>query len=180
MQALCAALRAAASTECLGVRSVAEQNSTKGLSCRASVRGVRSHQPGYSSKSLAPCSLQARIEEVGQGLLRRTQEASGLGIRRKGQRSRFHMDAYEEHMLLPEVGHPSVLCFTSHMAMQTCSTAAGSQLHGHQLQLTANSARGPNLPAALMLSSLLTSGVDPVHPDGGRCMPHAAGAHAGM
>ena len=54
VQALCAALRAAASTQCLGVRSVAEQNSTKGLSCRASVRGVRRHQPGYSSKSLAP------------------------------------------------------------------------------------------------------------------------------
>lgn len=49
--------------------------------------------------------LQARVEEVGQALLRRTQDAGGVGPRRKGKRSRFHMDAYEEHMLLPEV-HP--------------------------------------------------------------------------
>ena len=47
--------------------------------------------------------MQARVEEVWQALLRRTQDAGGLGPRRKGKRSRFHMDAYEEHMLLPEV-----------------------------------------------------------------------------
>ncbi|KAL3132004.1 hypothetical protein ABBQ32_14227 [Trebouxia sp. C0010 RCD-2024] len=45
---------------------------------------------------------EARLEEVGQALLRRTQDAGGVGPRRKGKRSRFHMDAYEEHMLLPE------------------------------------------------------------------------------
>lgn len=50
-----------------------------------------------------PLVLQARVEEVGQALLRRTQDAGGVGPRRKGKRSRFHMDAYEEHMLLPEV-----------------------------------------------------------------------------
>ena len=43
------------------------------------------------------------MEEVGQALLRRTQDAGGVGPRRKGKRSRFHMDAYEEHMLLPDV-----------------------------------------------------------------------------
>ncbi|KAL0043259.1 hypothetical protein WJX82_006661 [Trebouxia sp. C0006] len=45
---------------------------------------------------------EARVEEVGQALLRRTQDAGGVGPRRKGKRSRFHMDAYEEHMLLPD------------------------------------------------------------------------------
>ena len=50
--------------------------------------------------------LQARVEEVGQALLRRTQDAGGVGPRRKGKRSRFHMDAYEEHMVLPEVSVP--------------------------------------------------------------------------
>ena len=48
-------------------------------------------------------ALQARVAEVGQALLRRTQDAGGLGPRRKGKRSRFHMDAYEEHRILPEV-----------------------------------------------------------------------------
>ena len=43
------------------------------------------------------------MEEVGQALLRKTQDAGGVGPRRKGKRSRFHMDAYEEHMLLPDV-----------------------------------------------------------------------------
>ena len=43
------------------------------------------------------------MEEVGQALLRRTQDAGGVGPRRKGKCSRFHMDAYEEHMLLPDV-----------------------------------------------------------------------------
>ena len=50
-----------------------------------------------------PTPVQARVEEAGQALLRRTQDAGGIGPRRKGKRSRFHMDAYEEHMLLPEV-----------------------------------------------------------------------------
>lgn len=54
--------------------------------------------------------LQARVEEVGQALLRRTQDAGGVGPRRKGKRSRFHMDAYEEHMLLPEVQCHAILC----------------------------------------------------------------------
>jgi len=49
------------------------------------------------------------VEEVGQALLRRTQDAGGVGPRRKGKRSRFHMDAYEEHMLLPDV-RPSLCC----------------------------------------------------------------------
>ena len=54
------------------------------------------------------------MEEVGQALLRRTQDAGGVGPRRKGKRSRFHMDAYEEHMLLPDVGtHPNV-CLMLH------------------------------------------------------------------
>jgi len=53
--------------------------------------------------------VQARVEEVGQALLRRTQDAGGVGPRRKGKRSRFHMDAYEEHMLLPEVS-PLLCC----------------------------------------------------------------------
>ena len=53
--------------------------------------------------------VQARVEEVGQALLRRTQDAGGVGPRRKGKRSRFHMDAYEEHMLLPDVR--SLLCW---------------------------------------------------------------------
>ena len=52
-------------------------------------------------------TIQARVEEVGQALLRRTQDAGGFGPRRKGKRSRFHMDAYEEHMLLPEVRNTS-------------------------------------------------------------------------
>ena len=68
--------------------------------------------------------LQARIEEVGQGLLRRTQEASGLGLRRKGQRSRFHMDAYEEHMLLPEVGWPAATCIIPAVAWAVSSHRA--------------------------------------------------------
>ncbi|KAL0043199.1 hypothetical protein WJX82_002022 [Trebouxia sp. C0006] len=45
---------------------------------------------------------EARVEEVGQALLRRTQDAGGVGPRRKGKRSRFHMDAYEELVLLPD------------------------------------------------------------------------------
>jgi len=53
--------------------------------------------------------VQARVEEVGQALLRRTQDAGGVGPRRKGKRSRFHMDAYEEHMLLPDV-RPLLSC----------------------------------------------------------------------
>ena len=55
--------------------------------------------------------LQARVEEVGQALLRRTQDAGGLGPRRKGKRSRFHMDAYEEHMLLPEVLYRTLITY---------------------------------------------------------------------
>ena len=47
--------------------------------------------------------MQARVEEVGQALLRRTQDVGGLGPRRKGKRNQHHTDAYEEHMLLPEV-----------------------------------------------------------------------------
>ena len=58
--------------------------------------------------------LQARVEEVGQALLRRTQDAGGVGPRRKGKRSRFHMDAYEEHMLLPEVLCHAILCGMSY------------------------------------------------------------------
>jgi len=54
--------------------------------------------------------VQARVEEVGQALLRRTQDAGGVGPRRKGKRSRFHMDAYEEHMLLPDVS-PLLCCW---------------------------------------------------------------------
>jgi len=55
------------------------------------------------SLNLQLVCVQARVEEVGQALLRRTQDAGGMGPRRKGKRSRFHMDAYEEHMLLPDV-----------------------------------------------------------------------------
>lgn len=65
-----------------------------------------------------PLVLQARVEEVGQALLRRTQDAGGVGPRRKGKRSRFHMDAYEEHMLLPEVHCHIVLCYKSHMVIK--------------------------------------------------------------
>ena len=46
--------------------------------------------------------VQARVEEVGQALLRKTQDAGGVGPRRKGKHSRFHMDAYKKHMLLPD------------------------------------------------------------------------------
>lgn len=49
--------------------------------------------------------LQARVEEVGQALLRRVQDVQGLGPRRKGKRNQYHMDAYEEHMLLSEASH---------------------------------------------------------------------------
>ncbi len=65
--------------------------------------------------------MQARVEEVGQALLRRTQDAGGVGPRRKGKRSRFHMDAYEEHMLLPDVS-PLLCCWL--IVAQLC------QLHG--------------------------------------------------
>jgi len=61
------------------------------------------------SLNLQLVCVQARVEEVGQALLRRTQDAGGVGPRRKGKRSRFHMDAYEEHMLLPDV-RPSLCC----------------------------------------------------------------------
>ena len=54
--------------------------------------------------------MQARVEEVGQALLRRTQDAGGVGPRRKGKRSRFHMDAYEELVLLPDVS-PLLCCW---------------------------------------------------------------------
>ena len=50
------------------------------------------------------------MEEVGQALLRRTQDAGGVGPRRKGKRSHFHMDAYEEHMLLPEASLSCAAC----------------------------------------------------------------------
>lgn len=56
---------------------------------------------------------QARVEEVGQALLRKTQDAGGVGPRRKGKRSRFHMDAYEEHMLLPDVRTHLSGCYRS-------------------------------------------------------------------
>ncbi|DBA67778.1 TPA: hypothetical protein ACH3X2_001212 [Trebouxia sp. C0005] len=46
--------------------------------------------------------VQAQVEEVGQALLRKTQDAGGVGPRRKGKHSRFHMDAYKKHMLLPD------------------------------------------------------------------------------
>ena len=60
------------------------------------------------------------MEEVGQALLRRTQDAGGVGPRRKGKRSRFHMDAYEEHMLLPDVrAHPNV-CLMLHSQYAEC------------------------------------------------------------
>ncbi|KAL0023466.1 hypothetical protein WJX79_007540 [Trebouxia sp. C0005] len=45
---------------------------------------------------------EAQVEEVGQALLRKTQDAGGVGPRRKGKHSRFHMDAYKKHMLLPD------------------------------------------------------------------------------
>ncbi len=64
--------------------------------------------------------VQARVEKVGQALLRRTQDAGGVGTRRKGKRSRFHMDAYEEHMLLPEVS--LLLC-----CLLRCVLRAGCQ-----------------------------------------------------
>ena len=89
---------------------------------------------------LAPPLLQARIEEVGQGLLRRTQEASGLGIRRKGQRSRFHLDAYEEHMLLPEVGYLAAAYVILAVAGAVCS---------HVAQLVAANCMGTSTSPAL-------------------------------
>ena len=65
--------------------------------------------------------VQARVEEVGQALLRRTQDAGGVGPRRKGKRSRFHMDAYEEHMLLPDVS-PLLCCLLIGTQLQLHAT----------------------------------------------------------
>ena len=70
---------------------------------------------------------QARVEEVGQALLRRTQDAGGVGPRRKGKRSRFHMDAYEEHMPLPDVStHLNFIC--SVLQPQCTAVVAHSQV----------------------------------------------------
>lgn len=48
--------------------------------------------------------MQARLEEVGQALLRRAQDASGVGLLavKRRLRTRYSADAYEEHMLLPD------------------------------------------------------------------------------
>ncbi len=48
--------------------------------------------------------MQARLEELGQALLRRAQDASGVGLLavKRRLRTRYSADAYEEHMLLPE------------------------------------------------------------------------------
>ena len=43
---------------------------------------------------------------MGQALLRKCEERDGGGLsalKRRGRRSRFHSDAYEEHLLLPDV-----------------------------------------------------------------------------
>ncbi|KAK9827173.1 hypothetical protein WJX74_009221 [Apatococcus lobatus] len=47
---------------------------------------------------------QARLEELGQALLRRAQDASGVGLMavKRRLRTRYSADAYEEHMLLPD------------------------------------------------------------------------------
>ena len=64
------------------------------------------HPKGFLDLQLV--CVQARVEEVGQALLRRTQDARWVGPRRKGKRSRFHMDAYE-HML-PDVNTCCAAC----------------------------------------------------------------------
>ena len=136
-------------------------------------------------QSLASPPLQARIEEVGQGLLRRTQEASGLGIRRKGQRSRFHLDAYEEHMLLPEVGYLAAAYIISAVAGAVCSHVAQLVAASCMDTSTSPSSRhtqleAPNFWQRSNFPSVLTSGVDAAYPDTGQCVPRAAGVLANL
>ena len=52
---------------------------------------------------------------MGQALLRRVQDVQGLGPRRKGKRNQYHMDAYEEHMLLPEASQSVMQSYTKNL-----------------------------------------------------------------
>ena len=73
--------------------------------------------------------MQARVEEVGQALLHRTQDVGGLGPRRKGKRNQHHTDAYEEHMLLPEVGMQLWRCTAQRMYLHAVHTLPVSAAH---------------------------------------------------
>ena len=73
--------------------------------------------------------MQARVEEVGQALLRRTQDVGGLGPRRKGKRNQHHTDAYEEHVLLPEVAHAALALYCSTHVASCSACAPHAKLH---------------------------------------------------
>ena len=63
------------------------------------------HQTCAAGGSLTHTCAQARIEALGQALLRRTQEGAttplGL-VHMRGRRAVVAADAYEEHFLLPD------------------------------------------------------------------------------
>lgn len=69
---------------------------------------------------------QARLEELGQALLRRAQDASGVGLMavKRRLRTRYSADAYEEHMLLPDDGLVVMLTNRAFMLLSAPGFAA--------------------------------------------------------
>ena len=91
--------------------------------------------------------LQARIEEIGQSLLRgaRDRDTSALSIiKRRRRRSSRTQDAYEDHFLLPE---DRVVVLTNRAL--TCLVAPGfAAVHAAAEQGRLDTTGAPDIPAA--------------------------------